>query len=242
MARKAFSHGISNSTIRTRLLTRGANSLEDAISYVIEAENDLINVIPKNEIFCNFCRNTGHRERDCRRKNNASSGVNRLVTALQNLNTGNHQSNNRNFNQSDNRKNHFDNQSNNRSNNNNNNFNNDRSYRDNQFNSNNNQNSRNDQFNRNNQRNTNNNQSFNRNQNSNNNQNQNQNRGQSNNWNTNQNRQISSLHQIYPLNHPEETQIENNRPTFRNASETINQNIEQNDINWNQAARFQSGN
>lgn len=234
LARKAFSHGISNPNLKTRLLTRGSSSLEDAIAYVIEAENDLISMIPKNETFCNFCNNTGHRERDCRRKNNNNSGVNQLLTALQNLNSGNRQTNNRyNPGQLGNQNNRPNFQPDNRSNNRN--FNNDH---DNQYNSNNNQGFRNDQYNRNQANQSNfNNQTSNRNQNQGQNRNQTQTRNQ-NNWNNNQNRQNSSLNQVYPLHISDENQSEIIRPTFRNAAETINENIEQNNLYLNQSARF----
>lgn len=85
MARKAFSRGVCNSKLKNNLLIRGANSLEDAVAYAIEADNDTVNEIQKNELVCRLCRLPGHRGRDCRRANNANS-VGQLVAALQSLN------------------------------------------------------------------------------------------------------------------------------------------------------------
>lgn len=96
-ARKHFSLGISDSKLRDRLLIRGANNLEDAIAYAIEAENDLISIIPNSELYCKFCKIGGsHRERDCRKKENSQGGFGQLINALRNLNkdvSGSNQSN-----------------------------------------------------------------------------------------------------------------------------------------------------
>lgn len=92
LARKAFARGINNSKLRDRLITRGANSLEDAIAFAIEMENDSINDVTNNELFCNICRITGHRSRDCR-KNSQNSGIGQLITALRTLNVDRSNSN-----------------------------------------------------------------------------------------------------------------------------------------------------
>lgn len=44
-ARRAFAKGMKDLKIRDRLLTRGSSSMEDAISYAIEAEYDAINSV-----------------------------------------------------------------------------------------------------------------------------------------------------------------------------------------------------
>ncbi|XP_055309381.1 protein kinase 4-like [Sitodiplosis mosellana] len=83
MARKAFAKGIQNSNLKTRLVTRGASSLEDAIAYAIEAETDELYEIPKRELYCRHCRLNGHREKLCRFKNTDNNGINTLISALQ---------------------------------------------------------------------------------------------------------------------------------------------------------------
>lgn len=87
MARRAFSNGISDSKLRDRLKTRGASSLEDAIAYAIELESDNLQEIPRKEQFCGHCNTNGHREKDCRRKNEGNSDINKLITALKSFGT-----------------------------------------------------------------------------------------------------------------------------------------------------------
>lgn len=102
LARRAFSKGIRDNVLRNRMITRGASSLEDAISYALEAENDFLNEIPNRELYCGSCRINGHREKDCRRKNNDKNGVDTLISALRSLgNSGrnNFNNNQRNFGQ-----------------------------------------------------------------------------------------------------------------------------------------------
>lgn len=81
-ARKAFAKGLRENRLRERLLIRGASSLEDAIAYSIEAENDTATQVANNELFCRACRNIGHRERDCRRRTNDTNVINSFVSAL----------------------------------------------------------------------------------------------------------------------------------------------------------------
>lgn len=81
-ARRAFARGIREFTIKDRLITRGASSLEDAISYAIEAEFDNSILIPNSELYCKFCKNSGHRERDCRKKQGNVTSINQLMNLL----------------------------------------------------------------------------------------------------------------------------------------------------------------
>lgn len=81
-ARRAFSKGIKNFRLRDRLLIRGANSLEDAISYAIEAENDATYLVPNNELFCKICKTNGHREQNCGRRNPNDLNLSSLLYAL----------------------------------------------------------------------------------------------------------------------------------------------------------------
>lgn len=96
MARKAFSKGIQNTRLRNRLITRGASSLEDAIAYAIEAESDELYQIPRQELYCRFCRTNGHRENECRSKSYNNDGLNPLITMLQSITTRSPNRNNRN--------------------------------------------------------------------------------------------------------------------------------------------------
>lgn len=86
-ARRAFAKGIKDQKIQDKVVTRGASSLEDAIAYAIELENDLVNTIPKSEFFCTFCKVAGHRERECKKKEN--NGVNQLVNIFRTAALGN---------------------------------------------------------------------------------------------------------------------------------------------------------
>lgn len=87
IARRSFSKGIKDHKLKERLLTRGASSLEDAIAYAIETENDAIFSIPSSELFCKYCKTNGHRERDCRKKDNNNMNMNQLINALRNFKT-----------------------------------------------------------------------------------------------------------------------------------------------------------
>lgn len=89
LARRTFAKGITNTKLRERLMIRGANTLEDAIAYAIESENDSVNEIANGELYCQYCRAPGHRQRDCRRKNTDDGGVNQLIAALRNLGNAN---------------------------------------------------------------------------------------------------------------------------------------------------------
>lgn len=84
LARKAFSKGVNNPKLKERLLIRGANTFEEAVAYALDAENESINIVQNAELHCRFCRNIGHRERDCRQKN--TDQIDELVQALSSLN------------------------------------------------------------------------------------------------------------------------------------------------------------
>ncbi|XP_031639926.1 putative uncharacterized protein DDB_G0289263 [Contarinia nasturtii] len=86
MARKSFIKGIQNDKLRERLAIRGASSLEDAISFSIEMETDAMTQIPKYELFYRLCSVNGHRENQCRRRNN-NADFNGVISALQALNS-----------------------------------------------------------------------------------------------------------------------------------------------------------
>lgn len=105
LARRAFSKGINDPRLRDRMITRGASSLEDAIAFAIEAENDALTDVHRSELFCRFCRFSGHRENECRRKENANSDIGKLASALRSMsstfgrNRNNFRPNQRNFGQ-----------------------------------------------------------------------------------------------------------------------------------------------
>lgn len=85
LAKKAFAKGIKDIKLKDRMLTRDATSLEDAIAYAIESENEKSFQISQNELFCRFCRMNGHREAECRRKNPNTDGINTLISVLQSI-------------------------------------------------------------------------------------------------------------------------------------------------------------
>lgn len=88
-ARRAFAKGIENTRLKNRLMTRGASSLEDAIAYAIEAENEEQTIIPSNELYCRSCRSSGHRERNCNFKRESNDTVNKLISALRTFSISN---------------------------------------------------------------------------------------------------------------------------------------------------------
>lgn len=82
LARRTFSRGLSNIKLRNRLVTRGASSLENAIAYAIEFENDDSNHIPSDELFCLACRSSGHRQINCRHQNSEKNQIAKLISAI----------------------------------------------------------------------------------------------------------------------------------------------------------------
>lgn len=89
LASRSFIKGLNNVGLKQRVTTRGANSLEKAIENAIDMELDTINQVSQNELFCRSCRLIGHRERDCRRRNNDNSAVSTLINALKNIGNSN---------------------------------------------------------------------------------------------------------------------------------------------------------
>lgn len=89
MARKSFSRGILDVKLRNRLITRGVSSLENAISYAVEFENDDYNYISTNELYCKACESNGHRQKDCRRPYKRNSVMGKLTSAIRSIANGN---------------------------------------------------------------------------------------------------------------------------------------------------------
>lgn len=70
------------------------------IAFAIEAENDALTEVPRSELYCRFCQINGHREKQCRRKQNDDSDIGRLASAIRSLgmnNRSNFGNNRRNF-------------------------------------------------------------------------------------------------------------------------------------------------
>lgn len=84
-ARRAFSKGVKNMKLKDRLLTRGASSLEDAVSFAIEAEYDSTYMNLSNNMYCNICRSNTHREQNCNRRKPDNLNLNNLLYALNDL-------------------------------------------------------------------------------------------------------------------------------------------------------------
>lgn len=87
LARRAFVRGVKSEGLRNRLMNNGASSLEDAIAFALEAENNSLSLVPRQELYCRTCRINGHRENQCRRREYNSSDIGRLASALRSLNT-----------------------------------------------------------------------------------------------------------------------------------------------------------
>lgn len=85
IAYKAYMKGLNNTKLKERVVTRGASSLDTAIENAIDMELDTQNQIQSNELFCKACRNIGHRERDCRSRNNGDNAILKFVSALRNI-------------------------------------------------------------------------------------------------------------------------------------------------------------
>lgn len=86
--RKSFAKGISESRPREKMLLRGASSLEDSIALALEMENEMTTDIRRNEFFCNYCKSSGHRARDCRRKEQNNSQIGQLISAFRSVGMG----------------------------------------------------------------------------------------------------------------------------------------------------------
>lgn len=93
ITRKAFIRGITNYKLRDTMQLRGATSLEEAISLSIELENETKAIIPNKELFCTFCKFNGHREHECRKKEQQDSTMNKLINAMQQVKTQNNYNN-----------------------------------------------------------------------------------------------------------------------------------------------------
>lgn len=85
IAYKAYMKGLTNTKLKERVVTRGASSLDTAIENAIDMELDTQNQIQSNELFCKACRNIGHRERDCRSRNNGDNAILKFVSAIRNI-------------------------------------------------------------------------------------------------------------------------------------------------------------
>lgn len=94
VARRAFTQGVRDPDLKRQLFNRRSDKLEDAIAFAIEADFDSANTVANSELFCTYCKNVGHRARDCRRKESNASGVGQLVSLLRGFsyNNGNRNS------------------------------------------------------------------------------------------------------------------------------------------------------
>lgn len=81
-ARRAFIKGIQEKKIRDRMTIRGASSLESAISSALEMENEARYDVPEKEKYCLRCNKSGHRERDCKRRERSNDLAGQLAKVL----------------------------------------------------------------------------------------------------------------------------------------------------------------
>lgn len=100
-ASKAFVKGITNSGLKERVMTRGAETLEGAIENALDMETDAMEQVARNELYCRSCNMPGHRERDCRRKNGNNNIISKLADALKTMGNSNNSRQNENLFQRD---------------------------------------------------------------------------------------------------------------------------------------------
>lgn len=80
--RRSFAKGIFDAKLRDRILLRGSDSLEEAIALALEMENDINYDIHRTELFCSYCKSSGHRMKDCRKKERNNSDMGQLINAF----------------------------------------------------------------------------------------------------------------------------------------------------------------
>lgn len=87
----AFANGLFDKRLRDTMIVQYFSSLREVISRSLAVETKLKNTIQRREMCCNFCKNIGHLEYECQNKENNSSPMGQLVTALKGLTVKNQQ-------------------------------------------------------------------------------------------------------------------------------------------------------
>lgn len=78
--RRSFSKGLTNGRVKEKIVLRGANSLEETIALVFEMDNDMTNDIQNSELYCNYCKISGHRIKDCRKREQGNTQLGQLLS------------------------------------------------------------------------------------------------------------------------------------------------------------------
>lgn len=65
-AKRAFENGIRSTEIQDRLITANLSTFSEAAEYA-RTQEIRMDEIPKNEIFCIYCKIPGHKTENCRK-------------------------------------------------------------------------------------------------------------------------------------------------------------------------------
>lgn len=85
IARKFFTRGILNQRLRDTLVVQASLSLEESIGRSLEVENEISTFASKREFYCKYCNKIGHREVECKTKENNDTPLGQLTSALRGL-------------------------------------------------------------------------------------------------------------------------------------------------------------
>lgn len=110
MAAKSLKRGLNNPKVREIAKHRATTTLDEVIRDCLEIESDINNEppkIPSSELFCIFCKKPGHRLSSCRRKplEGDDQILERILTAIMNMNVESNDGQNPNDHQSNNNEN-----------------------------------------------------------------------------------------------------------------------------------------
>lgn len=85
---RSFVTGLRGDRLRGRLTLYSSEKYSAYISKALEIEKGADMDIPNRELYCNYCHRNGHREINCKSKQEKSSGISQLSSILNNLATG----------------------------------------------------------------------------------------------------------------------------------------------------------
>lgn len=91
IATDAFANGLFDKRLRDTMMVQFFSSLKEVISRSLAVETKLKNTIQRREMCCSFCKNIGHLEFECQNKENNSTPMGQLVTAIKSLTVSNQQ-------------------------------------------------------------------------------------------------------------------------------------------------------
>lgn len=91
IATDAFANGLFDKRLRDTMMVQYFSSLKEVISRSLAVATKLKNTIQRREMCCSFCKNIGHLEFECQNKENNSTPMGQLVTAIKSLAVSNQQ-------------------------------------------------------------------------------------------------------------------------------------------------------